>query len=103
LFSIIHAALPKPELLVFLHRSVPRLIENISLRGRDYERDITPAYLQRIQDSYFDFFRSRPGIPILVIDCDGLDFVHREQDYQHVKNLVSLTYPPGLNYSTPVP
>src|SRR6185503_548784 len=60
LAMIMQSSLPDPELLVYLHSPVKKLMENISIRGRSYEKDISEDYLQRIQDAYFDFFKTQP-------------------------------------------
>lgn len=102
LFEIIHAALPKPDLIVYLHKTIPKLMENISKRGRQYEKDITSAYLERIQDSYFAFFRAKPEIPVLIIESDTLDFVHDSGDYMYIRELLKKDFPPGLSIYSPV-
>jgi len=53
LFHILNSTFPKPELIVYLHRSVDNLIENIKARGRSYEQEIAPSYLLEIQNTYF--------------------------------------------------
>src|SRR6185436_15448389 len=40
LFDIINPNLPKPDLLVYLHKDINTLQRNIRSRGRDYERNI---------------------------------------------------------------
>jgi deoxyadenosine/deoxycytidine kinase len=59
IFHVLNASFPKPDLLVYLHRSVDNLRANIDKRGREYEKDITNEYLQKIQNTYFEFFSYR--------------------------------------------
>ncbi|MFM2136172.1 MAG: 2-amino-4-hydroxy-6-hydroxymethyldihydropteridine diphosphokinase, partial [Bacteroidota bacterium] len=49
LFHIIHSQLPRPDLLVYLHKDVDRLQENIRKRGRDYEQNIPDRYLTDLE------------------------------------------------------
>ena len=56
-FNIIFSDMPKPELLVYLYSDVDRLQANIRKRGRSYEQEISDAYLDNIQQGYFDFLR----------------------------------------------
>lgn len=61
LFNIMNANLPRPDLLVHLYVKTSRLQENIRNRGRDYERQIQDEYLDRIQESYFNYLKQQPG------------------------------------------
>src|SRR5690606_4592439 len=70
LFTILHATSPNPDLLVYLHRTPEKLLEQIRKRDRSYEGQITAAYLKSIQDSYFEFFYSQPTYPIVIIDIE---------------------------------
>lgn len=97
LFNILNAAFPKPDLLVYLHRSVDRLMDNIRKRGRSFEQEIEPSYLQQIQQSYFEFFRSNEQLPILVIDIEDMDFLNNPEDYQKILDLINRPYRPGLH------
>jgi deoxyguanosine kinase len=88
LFSIINLQAPKPDLYVYLHLPVEKLLENIRLRGRPYEKNIRPEYLKEVQEGYFGFFKSQQEMKILVIDTSQLDFVNRKSDLQRLKNIV---------------
>jgi deoxyguanosine kinase len=88
IFYIIYGSLPKPDIFVYLHLSPDRLLNNIRIRGREYEKTITREYLQRIQESYFTFFRQNPENKYLVIDINGIDFVADENHYKKVVDTV---------------
>lgn len=97
LFQILNANFPKPDLLVFLHRSVPSLLHNIKLRGREYEQDISADYLQSIQDTYFDYFRTETSIPILIIDVEELNFLKNQEHYEMILEAMQKKYRPGVH------
>jgi deoxyadenosine/deoxycytidine kinase len=98
IFYIIYGTLPKPDIYVYLHLSPDRLIQNIEKRGRGYEKKITKEYLQKIQDSYFSFFRQNPDNKYLVIDVNNVDFVADENQYNKIIDLIFLNdYHDGLN------
>jgi len=98
LFTIINLQAPKPDLYVYLHLPVDKLMENISKRGRDYEKNIKKAYLKEVQDGYFGFFKSQTDLTMLIIDSSNIDFVNEVADYQKVKELIlEGEYSPGLN------
>jgi len=97
LFSILNANFPKPDILVYLHRSVDKLMDHIKLRGREYELKIERPYLQKIQDSYFEYFKSEITFPVLVIDIENMDFINNISHYEEIKQLIAKSYPPGLH------
>jgi len=72
----------KPDVYVFLYQNTERLIENIKLRGRDYEQNIQADYLDKIHKGYLSFIKSKEGLNPLIIDVSELDFVNNEEDYQ---------------------
>lgn len=99
LFHTLNASFPKPHLLVYLHRSVDDLLSNISKRGRAYEQDISAAYLLKIQQAYFDFFRMvESDLAILIMDVEGLDFINNTAHYQVVIDQLQKEYPKGLHH-----
>jgi len=88
IFYIIYSSLPKPDLYVYLHVPPERLLKNIALRGREYEKSITADYLSGIQESYFNFFRQNPENRYLVLDVSNIDFVASHTDYLKVKETI---------------
>ena len=88
LFDIIHQHLPVPDLYVYLHSPVDRLLENIQSRGREYEKTISAEYLKKIQDGYFEYLKSRKNLRILIINTETLDFVNHKDDYYYLKNVI---------------
>ena len=97
IFTIIYQTLPRPDLYVYLHASVDRLLRNIALRGREYEKHITPDYLKKIQDGYFESFRQEKGMRIVIVDINDIDFVKSETDYRKLKEIIfSGSYDQGI-------
>jgi deoxyadenosine/deoxycytidine kinase len=98
IFYIIYNSLPKPDIYVYLHISTARLLENIKKRGREYEKSITGEYLQKIQESYFTFFKQNPGNKYLVIDINEIDFLSNRSHYSKMIDTIFFNdYPVGLN------
>jgi len=88
IFYIIYSSLPKPDLYVYLHVPPERLLKNIAMRGREYEKSITADYLSGIQESYFTFFRQNKENRYLVLDVSNIDFVACHDDYLKVKEMI---------------
>lgn len=97
-FHIIYNSLPKPDLYVYLHSNVDKLLSNIKKRGREYEQEISADYLLKIQDSYFEFFKQQRELKFLVIDTNDIDFVNEKSDYEKItKAIFETECKPGLN------
>lgn len=98
IFYIIYGSLPKPDIFIYLHMNVERLLQNIQKRGREYEKNITAGYLQKIQDSYFSFFRQNEDNKILIIDVSSIDFVNSCDDYKKLyETIFEGNYHSGIN------
>lgn len=98
LFQIIHSTLPEPDVLVYLHCDVERLLKNISKRGRDYEQNISSEYLTSIQNTYFDYFKTVSSFPILIINVTKADFVKDETHYNKIKEWITAKHEIGMHY-----
>lgn len=98
LFNIIYKSLPKPDLYVYLHVDIEKLLLNIHKRGRDYEQTINKDYLKKINNNYFDYFKQQADISFLIIDTSGIDFVNYQNDYEKIKNTIfNNDYPKGIS------
>jgi deoxyguanosine kinase len=96
LFHIIHDSLPKPDLLVFLYHDIDRLLSNIRIRGREYEKNISGDYLLKIQNAYFDFLKQTPDLKVLILDMNSLDFVKNEEHFTRIEEIIDMPYNPGI-------
>ncbi len=81
LFHLMHKELPKPDVYVYLYQNTDRLLENIQNRGRKYEKGIEASYLQKINDGYLEFIKTRHNDNIKIIDISELDFIKSRKDY----------------------
>jgi deoxyadenosine/deoxycytidine kinase len=73
-------------------------MKNIKMRGRDYEQNMDPDYLDKIGNGYFNFFKQISSFPILIIDINGIDFVKNPDHYQQLKSAIfNGDYKPGTN------
>lgn len=84
LFNLMYKEVKKPRIYVYLYQTTERLLENIKNRGRAYEQNIEPAYLEKINKGYFDFIKGYPEQNKLIIELGDLDFVAREEDYETI-------------------
>lgn len=98
LWMVLESSLPRPELIVFLHRPVPELLRLIERRGRGYEKQIRGEYLQEVQDIYFEYFRGESQIPVLVFDIQERDFLQDDRYYREMLRVLSQEHRPGIQH-----
>lgn len=75
MYEAIKAFLPPPDLIIYLQASVSTLGERIRQRGRDYEQQIDPAYLEQLNILYEEWIEGFSLCPVLTVPSDELDFV----------------------------
>lgn len=97
LYNVLSQNFPKPDLLVYVHRSVDWLLTSIEKRGREYEKSITKEYLTGIQNAYFEYLRHISSFPVLIIDLNTIDFIANEDHYQEILKLLRKEYRPGVH------
>ncbi len=96
-FKILNKTFPKPDLLVYIHRPVEALLQNIQKRGRDYEKDLSGEYLQNIQSAYFDYFKTEPDFPILIIDVQDKNYLEDTDIYNEIVTHINKVYEKGVH------
>ncbi len=89
-FNFMYREVKKPKIYVYLYQTTDRLLQNIRKRGRDYEKNISGDYLEKINRGYFDFLKSYPEQNNLVIDLSELDFLEDQSDYKSVIDKIQL-------------
>lgn len=80
--------LPRPDLVIYLKASIPTLIERIHRRGRDFEQDVSPLYLQQLNELYKAWIEDFTLCPILTIPADNLDFVRFDHHFTLIREKV---------------
>ncbi len=76
-FELFSSFIPKPDLLIYLRASVPKLKQQILHRGREYESNIDEEYLRLLDKHYQEWIESYDG-EIYEIDVDQEDFENDE-------------------------
>lgn len=91
-----------PDLVIYLQAPMTVLKARVNQRGIGYEQRIEDGYLQRLADSYADFFHYYDASPLLIVNAEQIDLVNSEQDYQNLLEQIS-TSTSGRHYYNPLP
>ncbi|MDW3646410.1 MAG: deoxynucleoside kinase [Bacteroidia bacterium] len=74
LFETIADLVQPPDLLIYLRGSIPRLVEQIQDRGRNYEDAIRLDYLKRLNERYEAWFEAYSYGKKIDVDIAELNF-----------------------------
>jgi len=77
-----------PDLLIYLRADIPKLVQQIEKRGRDYEYAIRLDYLKNLNDHYQQWISRYTLGKLLIIDVNGLDFIDRVEDFSFIVNRI---------------
>ena len=88
LFELMVRVTKYPDLLIYLRKSVPELVRQIQLRGREYEQTMQLEYLKGLNERYEDFIFHRYKGKVLIIESDGMDFQHNPEDFGKIINKI---------------
>lgn len=76
-FDLVVNNLPPPDLLIYLRAPVSVLMKRVRQRGRAIESGIEADYLALLDSFYQDWMETFDICPVLTIQTDDLDFVHK--------------------------
>jgi deoxyadenosine/deoxycytidine kinase len=83
LFENISTQIEQPDLLIYLRASIPKLVDQIQMRGRDYEDAIRLDYLKRLNERYEAWIGDYKG-QLLIFNVDDMDFQENPEDLSQI-------------------
>jgi deoxyadenosine/deoxycytidine kinase len=83
LFENINSQIEQPDLLIYLRASIPKLVDQIQMRGRDYEDAIRLDYLKRLNERYEAWIGDYKG-QLLIFNVDDMDFQENPEDLSQI-------------------
>lgn len=84
LFPTLAKNLLTPDLVIYLQSDVDRLMYNIRRRNREIESPIAKEYIEKLANSYNDFFFKYDRSPLLIIEASEIDFVNDDEDFDAI-------------------
>ncbi len=102
LVASIEHTIPVPDLVVYLQAGVPRLMRNIKMRGREYEKGMSEEYIKDLNEAYNYFFFRYKKTPLLIVNASEIDFVENKEHYEDlVRQILRPTRAPVEYYNPP--
>tara|TARA_Y100001970_G_scaffold168331_1_gene205899 strand:+ start:314 stop:958 length:645 start_codon:yes stop_codon:yes gene_type:complete len=90
-----------PDLAIFLQADTDKLMSNISKRGRAYEEDINPNYIESLNQVYNEYFFRYDKGPLLIINTNEIDFVNNNDDLDGIMEFLKEPIK-GRKYYNPI-
>ncbi len=90
LFELMSSLVQAPDLLIYLRASVPKLVEQIQCRGREYESNIRLDYLKRLNERYEAWAEHYTQGKILIINVDEYNFIKNKSDLSTIIDKVDV-------------
>ncbi len=100
--SAIEHTVPTPDLVVYIQSSVQRLMANIHLRGREFERNMSEQYIRDLNEAYNYFFFRYKATPLLIVKATDIDFVHNKDEFEDLLEQILRPNKAPVEYYNPV-
>lgn len=84
LFNLLESFISAPDLLIYLRAGVPKLVQNIQSRGREYEESIRIDYLKRLNERYEAWISTYDKGKLLIIDVEENNFKDSPEDLGNI-------------------
>ncbi|WP_335872916.1 deoxynucleoside kinase [Bacillus sp. 2205SS5-2] len=100
IYDILTGDMPHPNVVIYLHASLDTLLKRIEKRGREFEKKISPAYLNQLSADYEvymeNFKNNHSDIPVLTFNGDEMDFVKSDEDLNYMLHSLDKTLNKGV-------
>lgn len=88
IYHLLTDDLPKPNVIVYIQTELATLLKRIEKRGRSFEQDIDPGYLEQLIEDYetaiTQLQTQEPDTVIITIDGNELDFVEHPEHFEQI-------------------
>jgi deoxyadenosine/deoxycytidine kinase len=92
IFNLVSSLIQPPDLVIYLHASVPTLVRQIEKRGRKYEDNIRIDYLKKLNERYDSWAEAYNFGKKLIIDVDHLNFIDKPEDLSTVIDKINAEF-----------
>ena len=99
--SILEKSVSSPDMVIFLQSDTDRLMQNIKIRGREYEKMIDWKYTDALNQMYNEYFFRYDASPLLIINTNDIDFVNNKNDLEEIIQFIR-TPVEGTRYFNPL-
>ncbi|WP_340015750.1 deoxynucleoside kinase [Paenibacillus sp. FSL K6-1318] len=92
IYHLLTDDLPKPNLVLYIEAELDTLMYRINKRGRSFEQDMDPAYMEQLIVDYktgMDYLENSSNPPVIIkVNAEQLDFVEHPEHFRQIVNQV---------------
>ncbi|ETT33255.1 deoxyguanosine kinase [Paenibacillus sp. FSL R5-192] len=92
IYHLLTDDLPKPNLVLYIEAELDTLMYRINKRGRSFEQDMDPAYMEQLIADYktgMDYLENSSNPPVIIkVNAEQLDFVEHPEHFRQIVNQV---------------
>ncbi|MFC9706522.1 deoxynucleoside kinase [Paenibacillus sp. NPDC056933] len=92
IYHLLTDDLPKPNLVLYIEAELGTLMHRINKRGRSFEQDMDPAYMEQLIADYktgMAYLAGSPNPPMIIkVNAEQLDFVEHPEHFKQIVNQV---------------
>ena len=92
IYHLLTDDLPKPNLVLYIEAELDTLMYRINKRGRSFEQDMDPGYMEQLIADYktgMAYLADSPNPPIIIkVDAEALEFVEHPEHFRQIVNQV---------------
>lgn len=99
--TILEKNVSAPDMVIFLQADTDHLMQNIKIRGREYEKYIDWKYIDALSQVYNEYFFRYDKSPLLIINTNDIDFVNNQDDLEEIVQFIR-TPGEGTRYYNPI-
>ncbi len=79
-----------PDLLIYLKADIPKLVQQIQKRNREFEYNIKLEYLKTLNEHYEKWIGQYKQGKLLIIDVNHMDFIEHIEDFSTIVGRIDL-------------
>lgn len=91
---------PAPDLVIYLQAPADVLLARIQQRGVNFEQLIERDYLEKLNETYSQFFLYYDSAPLLIVNATEIDLANSDADYAQLVDYL-LKIRSGRHYFNP--
>ena len=99
--KILEKSVSSSDMVILLQSDTDRLMQNIKIRGREYEKMIDWKYIDALNQMYNEYFFRYNACPLLIINSNDIDFVNNKNDLEEILDFIR-TPGEGTRYYNPM-
>jgi deoxyadenosine/deoxycytidine kinase len=86
-FDMMMSLVQPPDLMIYLKSDLSKLTDQIKLRGREYESNISPEYLGSLNKYYEDFIAGFSDAKVITVNINEVDIM-KPADFEQITKMI---------------